>query len=51
MNVGHLDFRFMLPDEQPAVETLATLSREAALLVWRLQRDFGEDDTLTITPP
>lgn len=47
---GGLDFRFMLPDEQPAVETLATLSREAALLVWRLQGEFGEDDALTITP-
>lgn len=49
VDVGGLDFRFMLPDEQPAVETLATLSREAALLVWRLQGDFGEDDELTIT--
>lgn len=50
VDVGDLDFRFMLPEEQPAVETLATLSREAALLIERLQGDFGEHDTLTITP-
>ena len=50
VDVGRLDFRFLLPDEQPAVESLATLSREAALLVWRLQGDFGEHDELTINP-
>ncbi len=48
VDVGEVDFRFMLPDEQPAVEALATLSREAALLVWRIQGDFGEHDDLTV---
>lgn len=50
VDVGNLDFRFMLPDEKPAVETLAMLSREASLLIWRLQGDFGEQDELTISP-
>lgn len=49
VDVDRVDFRFMLPNEQPAVETLSTLSREAALLVWRLQSDFGERDELKIT--
>ncbi|WP_344151668.1 hypothetical protein [Nocardioides koreensis] len=48
VDVGGLDFRFLLPDERPAVEALATLSREAAMLVWRMQGDFGEYDELTI---
>jgi hypothetical protein len=50
VDVGAVDFRFMLPDEQPAVDALATFSREAALLVQRMQGDFGEHDELTITP-